>query len=145
MPLRKISDKRLVQEFDNEVVVHDQNNHKVYHLNAAAAAARELCEDCDSISELTQQLAKKTDLPADDQVTRLALSELREAKLIEGSLDDRGEHVVTRRQLTRSLGRAAIIALPAVAAMVAPAAAMAQSTCDYLGIKDCANPPPPKV
>ena len=138
MPLRKISDKRLVQEFDNEVVVYDQNNHKVYHLNAAAAAAWELCEDCDSISELTQQLAGKTGLPADDQVTRLALSELREAKLIEGSLDDRVEHVISRRQLTQSLGRAAI-ALPAVAAMVAPTAAMAQSAPQTTGT---GTPPP---
>lgn len=126
MPLKKIADKRLVQQFENEMVVYDQNNHKVYHLNEAAAAAWELCEDCDSISELTQQLSRKTGLPADEQVARLALSELREAKLIEGSLDDRVEHVISRRQLTQSLGRAAI-ALPAVAAMVAPTAAMAQS------------------
>lgn len=142
MPLKKIVDKRLVQEFENEVVVYDQDNHSVYHLNEAAAAAWELCENCNSIFELTQQLAKKTGLPADDQVTRLALSELRDAKLIEGSLDDRVEHVISRRQLTQSLGRAAI-ALPAIAAMVAPTAAMAQSAPQTTGTGTPPPPPPP--
>lgn len=125
MPLKKIADKRLVQEFENELIVYDQDEHKVYHLNAAAAEAWRLCEECNSISELTQKLAKKTGLPADEEVAFLALSELRDAQLIEGSLGG-GERVISRRQLNESLGRAAI-ALPAVVAMLAPTAAMAQS------------------
>ncbi|WP_419913751.1 PqqD family protein [Hoeflea sp.] len=126
MPIIRITDKRLVKRVDKESIVYDQDDHKVYHLNEPAAKAWELCEDCDDIHQLAEQLSEGTELPADENVAQLALLELREAGLIEGEFAAQEKGSMTRRELLESLAHLAI-ALPVVVSMFAPTAAMAQS------------------
>ncbi|MEN0001229.1 MAG: PqqD family peptide modification chaperone [Pseudomonadota bacterium] len=126
MAIRKITDKRLTRELGGELIVYDQDNHKVFHLNQSAAAAWDACDDCANLHDLSLKIADHTKEPANDDAAQLALMELREAGLIEGDYEVGVNAMLTRRELINSIGQLAIT-LPVVMAMFAPTAAMAQS------------------
>jgi hypothetical protein len=78
--------------------------------------------------------ARKKDLI----IERLALQSLRKANLIEEkAVDVREKPTVSRRELMKTLGKAAAITLPVVTSIVAPEAAQAAS-CIPNG--DCGDP-----
>jgi hypothetical protein len=126
MRIRKLQKKRLVQEIEGELVVYDQQNHKVFHLNEAAAIVWEICEEVSNIEDLVSSFAARTKIPVDEAVVVLAIQELRDAQLIEGSFDGALDKKISRRELMDKMAHVAI-ALPLVVSMLAPTAAMAQS------------------
>jgi len=126
MNIRRLQDKRLVQRVDNELVVYDEERHKAYHLNETAAIVWEQCDDAASVDDLVQVLAARSALPADEAVAQLAIQELRDAQLIEGSLGAGYDETISRRELAARMAGLAV-ALPAVVALLAPTPAMAES------------------
>ena len=124
--VRKRQDGRIIKRVDDELVIYDEQNHKVSHLNKAAAIVWEYCDGASSLDDLAHTLASHSELPASVDLAGLALQELRDADLIEGSFASvAGREVARRDVITRMAGFA--LALPAVVSLLAPTPAMAAS------------------
>jgi len=123
--VRKRQDGRIIKRVDDELVIYDEQNHKVFHLNKAAAIVWEHCDGASSLDDLAHTLASHSELPASVDLAGLALQELRDADLIEGSFASVAGREVARRDVVRMAGFA--LALPAVVSLLAPTPAMAAS------------------
>src|ERR1700688_1640893 len=123
--VRKRQDGRIVKRVDDELVIYDEQNHKGFHLNKAAAIVWEYCDGASSLDDLAHTLASHSELPASVDLAGLALQELRDADLIEGSFASVAGREVARRDVVRMAGFA--LALPAVVSLLAPTPAMAAS------------------
>ena|ERR1700688_2636149 len=123
--VRKRQDGRIIKRVDDELVIYDEQNHKVSHLNKAAAIVWEYCDGASSLDDLAHTLASHSELPASVDLAGLALQELRDADLIEGSFASVAGREVARRDVVRMAGFA--LALPAVVSLLAPTPAMAAS------------------
>ena len=141
--IRTCKDGRIVKRVDDELVIYDEHSHKVFHLNRAAAIVWEHCDDASSPEDLALTLASRSGLPASEELANLALQDLRDAGLIEGSFASApGREVARRDVVTRIAGLA--LALPIVVSLLAPTPAMAASGGDPKGPypKDPQFPPP---
>jgi hypothetical protein len=118
----------IAKEFDGECLLLDEQTLRVHELNATAASVWRHAEGKRSIADLATAMATDTGLPGDEEIVQLALTQLSEAGLLEGS---RSVSVVkvSRRQITKRLGLTGGLALllPLVSSIVAPTPAMAQS------------------
>src|ERR1700675_3987675 len=124
--VRKRQDGRIVKRVDDELVIYDEQNHKVFHLNKAAAIVWEYCDSASSLDDLAHTLASHSELPASVDLAGLALQELRDADLIEGSFASVAHREVARRDVIARMAALAL-ALPAVVSLLAPTPAMAAS------------------
>jgi hypothetical protein len=129
MMIRRRQDGRIIKRVDDELVIYDQDTHKVFHLNKAAAIVWEHCEDAASLDELSHTLASHSGLPASEDLTGLALQELRDAELIEGSFASAAGREVARREVMMRMAGMAL-ALPLVVSLLAPTPSMAASQGD---------------
>jgi len=118
----------VVQELKGEVLLYDLNNNKAYCLNETSAIIWNLCDGNSSVSEITSQLSKQLKQPIADDLVYLALNQFKEDNLL---LDNETVEIkfdgLSRREVIRKVGFASMIALPFIASLVAPTAALAQS------------------
>jgi hypothetical protein len=122
LPLARHRDV-VVQEFDKEILVYDLNTHKIHSLNQTSAIVYRHCDGRTTFEEL-----KRKNKFSDDLI-HLAIDQLREVNLIE--TDNRFASPfsgMSRREAIRRVGLASMIALPFITSLVAPTAAMAQSS-----------------
>jgi Coenzyme PQQ synthesis protein D (PqqD) len=137
----------VVQELDDEIMVYDLNNDKVYSLNETSAAIWGLCDGTRTIAEISRQMSEKLKMPVKDDYIWLALRDLqKENLLVDGfELDDKFAGM-SRRQVIRKIGFSSMAALPVIYSLVAPTAITAQSgpvcmTCTRLWNRPpCATP-----
>ncbi|MEW6213447.1 MAG: PqqD family protein, partial [Acidobacteriota bacterium] len=127
---RARKERILVQELSDEVLVYDLENHKAHCLNKAAAAVWEHCDGTKSINDIA--LAAGSDLGAetDEGMVLYALDQLGKARLLEKnfSMPD-GKPKLSRRELMRKAGIAAMIAIPVVTSILAPKALASATSC----------------
>jgi hypothetical protein len=116
----------IAKELRGEFVLYDERAQRAHELNAPAAAVWRHCDGKTSVGDLAAALAAETDLPADEEIVRLALAQLSKAGLLEGPPDAFAAGV-SRRQIIQRLGLAGAFLLPIVSTLVAPSPAMAQS------------------
>ena len=124
-------DGLVVRKLRDEVLVYDTEQHQAHCLNKNAALIWEHCDGYRTVSELSRLFNTTDDLSEyqREQIVRIALEELAMAHLLEKPIDKPlTTNRVSRRQLMRVAGIAALIAMPAVTSMIAPTAAQA-STC----------------
>lgn len=128
MKHRARSEKLIVKELGDDLVVYDETDDAAHELNAAAAAVWRRCDGETDVETIAKELETELGLPADGEVVSLAIAELSRAKLLE-PVEAPAAPVVSRRQLVRRLGLtgAAVMLLPLVETIVAPTPAMAQS------------------
>jgi hypothetical protein len=113
----------VIQSLGKEVLIYDLNTHKAYNLNETSSIVYQACDGRTSFSELKA----KNNLT--DEIIYLALDELKKENLIEESEGyDSPFAGMSRREVIRKVGFASMIALPVISSMVAPTAAMAQSS-----------------
>jgi hypothetical protein len=118
----------VVQELKGELLIYDLNINKTYCLNPTSAAIWNLCDGNNSVADITKQAGKKLKQPVTDDLVWLALDQFKEDNL----LDSNQEIEIkfdgsSRREVIRKVGLASMIALPVIASLVAPTAAMATS------------------
>lgn len=119
----------VVQELDGEVLIYDLDKNKAFCLNETSTLVWQLCDGNKSVSEISETISRKFDLPANEDLVWLALDQLKKEKLIAN-----GEEVVSgfagmsRREVIKKVGFGTMIALPFVSSLVAPTAISAQST-----------------
>jgi hypothetical protein len=121
-------DSLIVKELDGELAIYDEINHNAHELNRTAATVWRCCDGETPVAEIAAAVARESDLPADEEIVELAISQLARAGLMEDPAGASSVRV-SRRQLTRRLGIATTVAmlLPVVTTIVAPTPAMAQS------------------
>ncbi len=120
----------LVQELSDEVLVYDLENHKAHCLNKAAAAVWEHCDGTKSISDIARAMGGDLNPQADERVVWHALDQLGKARLLEQKIQHPDKKpALSRRELMRKAGIAAMIAIPAVTSILAPKALASATSC----------------
>lgn len=122
----------LKREIDGEVVVYDLERDKAHCLNPTAAAVFRLADGTRNVDALARDLHDELGVPEDEGVVLLALDRLREARLLDLSVDVSEARGYTRRQALERLGVGAAAAgamLPVVKSLLAPTAAQAAGSC----------------
>ena len=105
----------------DEILAMKTATSEAHALNQSAAAVYELCDGKASKSEMTTEIRRRTDLPADEEIVDLALAELVDAGLV--ALDGpEPRSKISRRSLIRRLALSSMAAkmLPAVETVLVP-------------------------
>lgn len=116
----------VVKELADETLVYDETNQKAYCLNETAALVWRNCDGRNSVARLAQTLGMEIDGDVSEQLVWLALNQLKRSRLLENCLPI-PEPIMSRREVTRALGIAAVVAVPLVTSMILPRAAAAGS------------------
>ena len=119
----------VVRELDEEVLVYDLDTHRAVCLNGAAASVWRLCDGRRTPEEIRRALSKAGASAVPAEFVWLALEQLGRDGLLDARLPARPQALagLSRREMMRRVGLAAALALPAVAAIVAPTPADAAS------------------
>lgn len=120
-----------VQEVEDELLVYDLKSHKAHCLNPTAAMVWKLCDGKRAPSQIARKLEERLRAPVSEAVVWLALEQLQSLKLLEEPFERAHASArISRRELARRLGMAtAVVALPLITSISAPAAIQAVSGC----------------
>ncbi len=114
----------VVQELSDEVLVYDLNTNKAHCLNQTAASVWKACDGKNSIVEVIEIMEKQTGQKISEDLIWLAIDQLNEKNLLEEEVSRKfaGQN---RREVLKKIGLASVIALPIIASITAPTAALA--------------------
>jgi hypothetical protein len=129
MKLPKARRKGLVvHEFSDEVVIYDLESNQAHCLNHTSGFIWRNCDGRTSVAKLAKMLGDQVHTSVDEEVVWLALDQLASFDLLQERISlPFGMTKISRRQVVRTLGAAALLA-PLVTSIVAPTAAQA-ATC----------------
>lgn len=118
----------VVQEMDGEVLIYDLSNNKAFCLNETSALVWQLCNGKKTVAEISEFISQKLNSSINEDLVWFALDQLKKEKLIENrnELPDEFEGM-SRREVIKKIGLGSMIALPVIAAIVAPTSINAQS------------------
>lgn len=117
----------IITEIKDEVLVYDNRRHHIHHLNRVMASVWRLCDGRRSVGDIAAEIGQPGD--AGNEIVRVALSQLADARLLDGA-PPRHMHAVrrSRRGFVRRMTIGGAIAVPMIASMTAPTAAQQAST-----------------
>jgi hypothetical protein len=119
----------LVEELSSEVLVYDVEQDRAHCLNETAAFVWKRCDGQNTPQDIARLLGSTVNSTVDEKVVWLALDQLAENDLLERSLVMPPSIAgMNRRQVVRTIGLAAVVAVPLITSIVAPTAAQA-ATC----------------
>jgi hypothetical protein len=123
------TDQLVVSEVDDEVLVYDLTRHRAHCLNRTTALVWRHCDGQTPVAALAARLQGELGAPIEAEVVWLALRQLDRAHLLRDPLTPPADISLSRQELLRKVGLGGIglVALPAVASILAPAAAAAAS------------------
>jgi hypothetical protein len=133
------TDQLVIQQTADETLVYDLERHKAHCLNRAASAVWSRCDGTTTVSEMAEILERDLGIPADEDVVRLALSQLQKARLLDGPFQmPFVGSIPARRVVIKRMGLvgAAALLLPVITSIVAPTA-VAAATCLGPGVGPC--------
>jgi hypothetical protein len=119
----------VIQQLPEEVLIYDRERDKAHCLNQTAALVWKYCDGKTTVANMARKLARDLDSTAiDEKVVWYALDQLSKDHLLEESLVPPAMLAgMTRREMVRALGVAAVVAVPLVTSIVAPTPAQAGS------------------
>ena len=118
----------VVRELADEVLVYDLESDRAHCLNKTAALVWLKCDGETTITEMAQQMGRELKAPIDENVVWFALDQLGKDHLLEERVELPAGMLqagMSRRQMMRALGVAAVVAVPVVTSIVAPTPAQA--------------------
>ena len=120
----------IIQEVDGEILIYDQNTNKAHCLNQTAAKIWKYCDGETTLAEACKALSCDLDTPVDEKLVWYAVDQFSKDNLLEKGIEQPAFIIagMNRRQMVRTLGLAAVIAVPLVTSIVAPTPAQA-ATC----------------
>ena len=134
---RARTSRLVTRDLGDELLVYDLERHKAYCLNQVAMQVFRHCDGETTIPDMALRIANALGMPVDEQAVRLGLVRLEKAHLLD---DPVGLTLHTsRRELLRTLGRAAVVVVPLVTAITVPTSAQAASGCIPFG-SPCTGP-----
>jgi hypothetical protein len=117
---------RLVtREVGDELLVYDLERHKAYCLNAAARHLFDHCDGGTTVPEIAVRVGKALGHSIGPRIVRLGLLRLEKARLLDTPVAR--TFTPSRRDMLRTLGKAALVGIPVVTALSVPTAAQAAS------------------
>ena len=123
---RARTNRLVTRDLGDELLVYDLERHKAYCLNPVAMQVFRHCDGETTIPAMALRVGGALGLSIDEQAVRLGLVRLAKAHLLDGPV---GQILHTsRRDMLRTLGRAAVVAVPLVTALTVPTSAQAQAT-----------------
>ena len=130
----------MIDDLPDEVLVYDLDRHKAHCLNQTAALIWRQCDGSTSAAEIARRLEEQFKAPVSEDLVWLALRQLTKLHLLEHPVSLPPQVAgISRRQMVRSLGIAAVVALPLVTSITSPTQAQTAS-CVGLGV-DCSQIP----
>jgi hypothetical protein len=126
----------VIDELPDEVLVYDLEQHKAHCLNQTAALVWKYCDGRTTPPEIALRLEKDLQAPCPEEMVWLALRQLESLHLLEqpitlsAQLADLSRNQlkhVSRRQLMRTLGIGAVVAVPLITSIISPTAQAANS------------------
>ncbi len=122
------TDRLLVTDVDDEVVVYDLERQRAHNLNHTAALVWRSADGERSEEDLSALVSARLDVDDAQDIVRVALKRLSDAYLLREPVGDVTDQVdLTRRNAMRRLAAVGIGLLPVVRSIAAPTPAMAQS------------------
>ena len=120
---RARTSRLVTRDLGDELLVYDLERHKAYCLNRVAMQVFRHCDGETTIPDMALRIGSALGLPVDEQAVRLGLVRLDKAHLLDGPVGDTVHS--SRRDMLRTLGRAAVVVLPLVTALTVPTSAQA--------------------
>ena len=119
-------DRLVVQEMPDEVLVYDLDSNKAHCLNQTAAFVWKNCDGANTVSDIASSFEKTSGNKITDDLIWLAIDQLNERNLLETEVKTKfaGQ---SRRAVLKKIGLATVVALPIIASLTAPTAALAVS------------------
>ena len=120
--------KLVIQELPDEVLVYDQDSDKAHCLNQTAALVWKECDGQTDVAAIASRLGAELKAPVDERLVWFALDQLERDNLLESPvMSPAFMSGMTRRQMVRTMGFAAAIAVPVITSILAPTKAHAVS------------------
>ena len=126
-----VTDGIVVQKSSEETLLYDLMENKAYCLNQTSALVWELCDGNRSVSEISDAFSARFNTTVSKDLVYLVLDQLDNNGLLEEKFETPFAGL-SRREMIRKVGFAAVVALPTISSLVAPSAAAAQSCLDSL-------------
>ena len=121
-------ERLVVQELPEETLIYDLDRDKAHCLNQTAAFIWKHCDGRTTIAMAHQRLEEMFGAPVDEEMIWLALDQLEKFDLLqERIIRPHGMDLLSRRSVMRSMGIAAVIAVPLITSIVAPTVQAASS------------------
>jgi hypothetical protein len=137
-------DELIIQEVESETLVYDLKSHKAHCLNRTAALVWKNCDGKRTVEQVARKVEAELGEKVSPEVVWLAVNQLEKRSLLEEPVKMAyGAARMSRREVARRLGIVtALVALPLITSINAPAAIQAVSGCGSNGAT-CggANPP----
>ena len=126
----------VIQEVPEEVLVYDLETNKAHCLNKSAALVWQSCDGTRSVSDIAAYVGAQSGENVTDDFVWLAIDQLNANDLLEKQIeaDFKG---MSRRDVIKRIGLSSMIALPVIASLVAPPAALASVSCRCTTAGDC--------
>lgn len=126
---RARSEGLIARELSGELLIYDSDRDKAHCLNETAALVWKYCDGKTTVPKMAQQLGHDLKVESvDEKIVWYALGELSKDHLLEESVALPGVLAgMSRRQMVRVLGVAAVVAIPLVTSIIAPTPAQAAS------------------
>jgi len=123
-------DKLVVRELAEEVLAYDLVREKAFCLNKLASAVWKLSDGQKSVREIAGSVSRQLGATVEEKVVWAAIDQLGRDHLLEYCIPMPAKNSgVTRRKQLKSLGRAAAITGPLVAALTPPKASAEHHSC----------------
>jgi hypothetical protein len=123
---RARTSRLVTRDLGDELLVYDLERHKAYCLNRMAMQVYRLCDGGTTIPDMALRIGNALGVPVDERAVRLGLVRLERAHLLDSPVAQILH--VSRREMLRTLGRAAAVVGPLVTAITVPTSAQAQAT-----------------
>ncbi len=121
------SSKLVTKEVGSELLIYDLETNKAFCLNTSIALIWAIC-DKKSAAEITRHLNLKYQMEVDEDLVYYAFGELNKHRLIESTTEmNDAFDGLSRREIVRRIGLAAIAAMPVITSLIAPVATYAVS------------------
>jgi hypothetical protein len=120
----------IIKEVDSEILIYDQETNKAHCLNPAAAKVWKYCDGETTLADACSSLSCDFDTPIDEKLVWYAVEQFSRDNLLQKEIEPPAFIIagMNRRQMVRTLGLAAMVAVPLVTSIVAPTPAQA-ATC----------------
>ncbi len=131
-------EKLVIQEMPDEVLVYDLETNKAHCLNQTAAFVWKSCDGNNSVADIVSQFEKTSGSIVQEDLIWLAIDQLNERNLLEKDLPTRfaGQ---SRRSVLKKIGLASMVALPVIASLTAPTAALAAACSGIVPAANCSG------
>jgi len=118
----------VIKETADELLIYDRERDTAHCLNQTAALVWRYCDGKRNVGAITDRISKDLHTPVDENIVWCAVEQLGRDRLLEERLVPPPQIAgLTRRQMIRALGVAAVVAVPVVTSIVAPTPAQAVS------------------